>query len=83
MSEQDRLQDAYIKKIRAGIGKGERMRVAKLGKTAEIKKSLELVLKFAAGSVIAFAYFLTFQFAKAKAVFLFRVNVIRGWLHAR
>ncbi|MCH8554128.1 MAG: glycosyltransferase [Schleiferiaceae bacterium] len=79
--ESDRLQYSYIQKISAGIGRGERMRIAKLGAVAVFKKNIELLAKFAAGSIIALGYALSLQFAKAKAVFLFRVNVMRGWLY--
>lgn len=77
--ERGRLQYEYIKKISEGIGTGERIRVMKMGSLSILLKNIELAFKFFAGCLIAFAYITMFQFSKAKAIFLFRVNVMHGW----
>jgi glucosyl-dolichyl phosphate glucuronosyltransferase len=74
-----RLEYPYIQKISAGIGRSERLRVAKLGKIKLLLKFAELIFKFAAAMLIAFYYTIQFQFQKAKAVVLFRIDVFRGW----
>jgi GT2 family glycosyltransferase len=81
--ESSRLEYPYIQKISAGIGRSERLRVAKKGIFSVLVKFSELIFKFAAAILIAFYFSLKLQPAKAKAVVLFRVNVFRGWFSVR
>lgn len=77
--ESARLEYSYIQKISAGIGRSERLRVAKLGKINLFQKNVELIFKFFAAILIALYYTIKFQFSKAKAVIVFRIDVFRGW----
>jgi glucosyl-dolichyl phosphate glucuronosyltransferase len=77
--ESARLEYPYIQKISAGIGRSERLRVAKLGKIKLLVKFAELIFKFGAALLIALYYSLKLQFSKAKAVVVFRIDVFRGW----
>jgi glucosyl-dolichyl phosphate glucuronosyltransferase len=77
--ESSRLEYPYIQKISAGIGRSERLRVAKLGKIKLLLKFAELIFKFGAALLIAMYYCLKMQFSKAKAVIVFRIDVFRGW----
>jgi glucosyl-dolichyl phosphate glucuronosyltransferase len=77
--ENTRLEYNYIKKISAGIGRSEHLRIAKKGTFAKWKKFAELIFKFGAAIVLATYHLLRLEPAKSRALIQFRINVFRGW----
>ncbi len=77
--ENNRLEYSYIKKISAGIGRSERLRIAKKGSLALYRKFLELIFKFGAAIALAVYHLIRLEPAKSKALIQFRINVFKGW----
>lgn len=77
--EQHRLNYDYIQKISLGIGKSERIRTRKKGFFFEVFNFILLILKFIAAVLIGIYYAVQFQFAKTKALIVFRIDVFKGY----
>lgn len=73
-----RLQKSYIKRMGIGIGESEYIRTKSISNSAFIIAGLKEFMKWGVTFVLAFGYFLTFQFPKAIMLLQFRSWVSNG-----
>jgi len=79
--EVKKLTAEYMYRVASGIGRGERVRVLKIGQVAYIKKMIEYIFKLGASVVLGIKYSLQSNPAKAWPVIQFRIDAIKGLLN--
>lgn len=79
--EVEKLTAEYMYRVASGIGRGERVRTLRMGRTAYIKKIFEYGWKLAAAVVLAVGYALQLQPAKSWPVIKFRIDALKGLLN--
>lgn len=78
--ETQKLTREYMYRVASGIGRGERVRIAKEGRLGFFKKLLEYGFKLGAAVVLAIVYTLKGHPKKAMPVIHFRIDAIKGLL---
>ncbi len=76
--EVKKLTSEYLYRVASGQGRGERVRVMKIGKRAYYKKTAEYVLKLGAAVVLGIGYALKGKAQKTWPVIKFRVDALKG-----
>lgn len=79
--EVEKLTAEYMYRVASGIGRGERVRTLRMGRTAYLKKIFEYGWKLAAAVVLAVGYALQLQPAKSWPVIKFRIDALKGLLN--
>lgn len=76
--EVKKLTPEYLYRVASGQGRGERVRVLKLGKTAYYKKVVEFIFKLGAAVVLGVWYALKGTPQKTWPVIRFRIDALKG-----
>jgi len=76
--EISKLTKEYMYRVASGIGRGERVRVLKIGKRAYIKKIIEYIIKLGASVILGIKYTLQGHPVKAWPVIQFRIDALKG-----
>jgi len=78
--EVKKLTPEYMYRVASGIGRGERVRMLKLGKTSFLKKVAEYIYKLAGSVVLGIGYALKGKPAQTWPVIKFRIDALKGLL---
>jgi glycosyltransferase involved in cell wall biosynthesis len=76
--ETQKLNAEYMYRVASGIGRGERVRMLAIGKTAYYKKIAEYLYKLGGSVVLALGYTIKGTPAKSWPVVQFRIDALKG-----
>ena len=76
--ETSKLTKEYMYRVASGMGRGEKVRMLKISRSAYIKKIIEYLIKFGASIILGFKYLLQGHPAQFWPIIQFRIDTLKG-----
>ena len=76
--ETSKLTKEYMYRVASGMGRGEKIRMLKISKSAYFKKIIEYLIKLGASIILGFKYLLQGHPAQFWPIIQFRIDTLKG-----
>ncbi|MEI6088401.1 MAG: glycosyltransferase [Bacteroidota bacterium] len=76
--ETSKLTKEYMYRVASGMGRGEKVRMLKISRSAYIKKIIEYLIKLGASIILGFKYLLQGHPAQFWPIIQFRIDTLKG-----